>query len=395
MKRSNRIQTIQPSPTLAITAKAKALKAAGKDVISFGVGEPDFPTPQSVVDAAKRALDEGKTTYTPAAGIKVLREKIAHDYERRNRNVSWDEVLVSVGGKHALFNATQVVFDEGDKVIVPAPYWVSYPAQINLSGAEPVFIETDLVSDFKPSVAQITEALSDPAVKGLILCSPSNPSGSVFSASELKAIGDVVKTRPDVIVFFDAMYDRLVFDGEIAPDFVAVNPDLADQTLTFNGFSKTYAMTGWRLGYTIGPKDVIADMAKLQSQSTSNPTTFAQYGGLEALNLDDSVIAVMRDIFKARRDLIVGLLNEIEGVECASPGGAFYVFPNFNHFVGTKEIADDLAFAGFLLEEVGVAVVPGSAFGAPGYARMSYATSDDIIRDGVARIARALDKIRS
>lgn len=395
MKRSTRIQTIQPSPTLAITAKAKALKAEGKDVISFGVGEPDFPTPQPIVDAAKKALDEGKTTYTPAAGIKVLREKIAEDYKRRNRNVTWDQVLVSVGGKHALFNATQVVFDAGDKVVIPAPYWVSYPAQVKLCGAEPVFIDTDLDADFKPSVSQITESLSDPTVKGLILCSPSNPSGSVFSEAELKAIGDVVRTRPDVIVFFDAMYDRLFFEGEIAPDFVAANPDLEDQTLTFNGFSKTYAMTGWRLGYTIGPKDVIADMAKLQSQSTSNATTFAQYGAIEALDLDDSVIKNMRETFKGRRNLIVELLNAIDGVKCAKPGGAFYVFPDFNSFIGTDKIVDDLAFAGFLLEEVGVALVPGSAFGAPGYARMSYATSDDIIKDGVARIAQALEKIRA
>ena len=394
MKRSARINRIQPSPTLAITAKAKALKAAGEDVISFGVGEPDFPTPKPIVEAAKKALDEGKTTYTPAAGLKVLREKIALDYKRRGRDVSWDEVLVSVGGKHALFNATQVVFDADDKVIIPAPYWVSYPAQVKLSGADPIFIQTDLDTDFKPSVAQIKTFLEDPKVKGLILCSPSNPTGSVFSESELKAIGDALADRPDVIVFFDAMYDRLFFEGEIAPDFVAVNPHLASQTLTFNGFSKTYAMTGWRLGYTVGPKDVIADMAKLQSQSTSNPTTFAQYGGLEALDLDDDVIANMRGVFKGRRDLIVSLLNGIQGVNCATPGGAFYVFPDFSAFIGNSKIADDLAFAGFLLEEVGVALVPGSAFGSPGYARMSYATSEDLIKDGVSRIAIALEKLR-
>lgn len=391
MKFSERIGRVEPSPTLAITSKAKAMKADGIDVVSFGAGEPDFDTPEKVKIAAKRALDQGKTGYTPAAGIPELRAAIAGDYARRGRDIKPNEVLVSVGGKHALFNATQVLFDDGDKVIVPAPFWVSYPAQIKLAGGEPVTVSCGIEDDFKLTPAALKEALSGGDIRGLILCSPSNPTGAAYSADELKALGDVIAEYPDVVVFFDAIYDRLYYDGEIADDFVAVNPELADRTLTFNGFSKTYAMTGWRLGYTVGPAEVIAQMSKLQSQSTSNPTSFAQYGALAALSLDDSVIDGMKEAFARRRDLIVDRLNDIDGVTCARPDGAFYVFPDFGSFCGPDaRFADDLELAEYLLEEALVAVVPGSAFGAPGHLRLSYATSDDLISEGVDRIARAL-----
>ncbi len=391
MKLTSRISRVQPSPTLAIDTKAKAMKAAGVDVISFGAGEPDFNTPEAPRTAAKAALDAGHTKYIASDGLPALKAAIAADYKRRGRDVKPEQVIVSTGGKHALFNATMVLFEEGDKVVIPAPYWVSYPAQVLLADAEPVSILAGADTGFKVTPSQLEQALADPAVRGLILCSPSNPTGAVYTAEELYAIGRVVADRPDVVVFFDAMYDRLTFDEPIAADFVAVNPDLEDRTITFNGFSKTFAMTGWRLGFAIGPVKAIKAMGKLQSQSTSNATSFAQYGALAALELDDSVIEEMVIVFKRRRELIVNALNAIKGITCPTPGGAFYVFPDVSSFCGEgKRFADDMALADFLLENAKVAVVPGSAFGAPGHMRLSYATSDELILEGVKRIAEGL-----
>lgn len=391
MRFSARIDRVQPSPTLAITSKAKALKAQGVDVVSFGAGEPDFNTPSPVCEAAKTAIDEGKTRYTPAAGLNELRQAIAKDYTRRGREVTAKNVIVSTGGKFALYNATQVLFDERDRVIIPTPYWVSYPAQLKLAGAEPVFVECGADSNFKLTADALAAQLEDQSITGLILCSPSNPTGAVYSTEELKALGDVLKQHPRVTVFFDAMYDRLFYAGEIAPDLAATNPEIADRVITFNGFSKTYAMTGWRLGYTVAHETVISAMNKFQSQSTSNPTSFAQYGAMEALVLEDAVIDNMKSTFKGRRDLIVELLNDIEGVQCATPGGAFYAFPDFNHYIGEDGFSNDLAMASYLLEDAKVAVVPGSAFGAPGHLRLSYATSEDLIKEGIRRIKTALE----
>jgi aspartate aminotransferase len=391
-KFAERITRVEPSPTLAISAKAKQMLADGVDVISFSAGEPDFNTPEPIREAAKRAIDEGKTKYTPASGVAELRAAIAADYKRRGRDVEANQVVVTVGGKHALYNATQVLFDEGDKVLIPAPYWVSYPAQVRLADATPVAVETGIEAEFKLTAEQLERQLADPAVRGVILCSPSNPTGACYSPEELRALGEVLKTREDVVVFFDAIYDRLYYEGDIAPDLVALVPELAGRTVTFNGFSKTYAMTGWRLGYAVGPAEIIGQMGKLQSQSTSNATSFAQYGALAALELDDAVIDEMRQTFQRRRDLIVGRLNAIDGVECATPAGAFYVFPDFSAYVGDR-FADDLELASYLLDEAEVAVVPGSAFGAPGCLRLSYATSDALIEEGVARIADALSAL--
>lgn len=386
---SERISRVEPSPTLAISSRAKALKAQGVDVISFGAGEPDFDTPQPIVDAAKRALDEGKTRYTPAPGIPELRAAVAKDYARRGREVSADEVIITVGGKQALYNATQVLFEEGDKVVIPVPYWVSYPAQVKLAGAEPLFLESG--DDLKVSPESLREALSESGVRGLVLCSPSNPTGAAYSADELVGLGKVIADFPDVIVYFDAIYDRLVYDQEIGPDLSALVPEIADRVVTFNGFSKTYAMTGWRLGYAIADKEIIAALGKLQSQSTSNATSFAQYGALAALDLPDEEIAKMRDVFKRRRDLIVEALVSIPGVTCEVPAGAFYVFPDFGAYTGDgNRFADDLELAGYLLDDAKVAVVPGSAFGAPGHVRLSYAASDESISEGIERIKAAL-----
>ena len=394
MKLAARIQRVQPSPTLAITAKANALKAQGVDVISFGAGEPDFGTPSPVCEAAKAALDAGHTRYTPSPGIPALRQAVAQDYARRGRQVKPEQVIISTGGKFALFAATMAVFDQRDRVIVPTPYWVSYPAQLDLADAQTVFVECGAQTDFKLTADMLAEALKDETITGLILCSPSNPTGAVYSSQELAELGRVLLAHPRVTVFFDGMYDRLYYEGEIAPDLVAVVPELEGQVITFNGFSKTYAMTGWRLGYAIGPAPVIKAMDTYQSQSTSNTTTFAQYGAIEALKLDDSVINQMKDAFMARRDLLVSLLRELPHVRCNMPGGAFYAFPDFSYYTGPDSplgVKDDMELTALLLEQAKVAVVPGSSFGAEGFLRLSYATSEALIREGVARIARALN----
>ncbi len=396
MKLAARLSLIKPSPTLAITARAKALKAQGVDVISFGAGEPDFDTPRAACEAAMRALREGKTRYIDVPGLPELRAAIAADYtERRGRAVKASEVIVSTGGKQALFNAALAVFGPGDRVIVPGPYWVSYPEQLVLAEAEPVFVSCDAQTDFKLTAAMLADALkTHQGITGLVLCSPSNPTGAVYDANELEALAQVLREHPDVSVFFDAMYDRLYYDGEIAPDLVAVAPELASRVLTFNGFSKTYAMTGWRLGYAIGPEAIIKGLSALQSQSTSNATTFAQYGALAALKeVPDAEIDAMREAFRRRRDLIVAGLNAIPGVSCAMPGGAFYVFPDFSAHIGegsARGFEDDLALAAYLLDEAKVALVPGSAFGAPGFMRLSYATSDALISAGLERLRDAL-----
>lgn len=392
VKFSERIMQVEPSATLAISARAKALKNEGVDVVSFGAGEPDFDTPESVVEAAVTALREGKTRYTPASGLPALRAAIAEDYKRRGRSVAGEQVVVTVGGKQALYNATQVLFDDGDEVIVPAPYWVSYPAQLRLAGATPKIVTTGVEDRYKLVPEKLREALAGANVRGLILCSPSNPTGATYTTEELKALAEVLREFPEVVVFFDAIYDRIFYEGEVAPDLVAVAPDLEDRVITFNGFSKTYSMTGWRLGYAVGPKEVIAKMGILQSQSTSNATSFAQYGALEALKLDDESIRDRRDAFQRRRDLIVGRLQAMDGVACPSPNGAFYVFPDFGDHLAAKggRFEDDMALTKYLLEEAQVAVVPGTAFGAPGGLRLSYAMDDATIAEGLDRIEAAL-----
>ncbi|RAL21840.1 aspartate transaminase [Lujinxingia litoralis] len=393
MKLSHRIGQVEPSPTLAITARAKELKAQGIDIISFGAGEPDFDTPQPVVDAAIRALKEGKTRYTAASGLPELRQAIAQRYKSRGREVAANQVIVTVGGKQALYNATQAIFNEGDRVLIPAPYWVSYPAQLRLAGAEPVILSTRSEEDFKLTAAALRAALEQAPTRGLILCSPSNPTGATYTADELRALATVLRDFPEVVVFYDAMYDELYYQGALAPDLVASAPELEGRVITFNGFSKTFAMTGWRLGYAIGPAEVIAALGTLQSQSTSNATSFAQYGALACFELDDSLLAERRQAFMKRRDLIVGLLREIPGVICPEPTGAFYAFADFSAYIGDApgQFKSDVALSEFLLEEARVAVVPGSAFGHPGGLRLSYATGESLIQEGLRRIQQALN----
>jgi len=391
MDLSARIDRVEPSPTLSITAEANALKAEGVDVVSFSAGEPDFDTPEPVVEAAKAALDEGKTRYTASRGIVQLREAIAEDYARRGRDVTAEEIVVTVGGKQALYNATQCLFEEGDEVLVPAPYWVSYPSQLKLADAEPVAVSCGIETEFKLTPEQLDEALAGSDIRGLILCTPSNPTGATYDRSELEALGEVLTDHPEVTVLFDAMYDQLYYGGDLSPDLVDTVPELADRVVTFNGFSKAYAMTGWRLGYAIGPREAIDAMAKLQSQSTSNATTFVQYGGLAAFEVPQTLLEERRNIFERRRDLIVDKLEAIDGVDCPTPGGAFYVFPDFSAYTGQGgRFEGDFALAEHLLEEAHAAVVPGSAFGAPDHLRLSYATGDEAIVRGVNQIANAL-----
>ncbi len=393
---SKRIERVEPSPTLAVSARAKAMQEEGIDVVSFGAGEPDFDTPEPIREAAKSAIDAGKTRYTPTPGLPKLRAAIADDYQRRGRTVEADEVVVTVGGKQALYNATQVLFEEGDKVLVPAPYWVSYPAQLHLCGATPVAVETSVDGGYRLDPKTLRQRLENtPEARGLILCSPSNPTGATYTTGELEALAEVLMDYPQVTVFFDAIYDRLYYEGDIAPDLLATAPQLEDRVITFNGFSKTFAMTGWRLGYAIGPTEVIDAMGTLQSQSTSNATSFAQYGAIEALQLDDAVIESRRDAFERRRDLIVSGLDAIDGVDCPSPSGAFYVFPDFSAYTEgiSTPFDDDMALTEYLLEQAQVAVVPGSAFGAPGGLRLSYAMDSETIQKGVDRITSAIDDV--
>lgn len=381
---------------MAVTAKAQAMQARGIDVISFGAGEPDFDTPKPVVEAAKNALDAGKTRYVPSAGLPELRAAVASDYERRGRQVSSDQVVITVGGKQALYNATQVLFEDGDDVLIPAPYWVSYPAQLHLAGASPRAIPTTVDDEYKLQPQVLRQHLEQSAnPRGLILCSPANPTGVTYSTTELQALAEVLEDFPEVMVFFDAIYDRLYYEGEFAPDLVAVAPQLKDRVITFNGFSKTYAMTGWRLGYAIGPDEIIEAMGTLQSQSTSNATSFAQYGALAAFDLDDEVIGERRQAFASRRDMIVEALNNIDGVRCPTPAGAFYVFPDFSTYVDDGEFDDDLELTTYLLEEAQVAVVPGSAFGADGGLRLSYAIGAETIAEGLNRVTDAVGKLNS
>jgi len=392
MELTDRIDRVDPSPTLSITAKANALEADGVDVVSFSAGEPDFDTPRPIVEAAERALEEGKTRYAPSPGIPELREAIARDYGRRGREVEADQVVVTVGGKQALFNACQVLFEEGEEVVIPAPYWVSYPAQAKLAGGQPVHLRCGPEEEFKLDPDLLERRLRSPEARGIVLCSPSNPTGAVYDEGELRAIADVLGDHPDVAVLFDAIYDQLYYGEGLSPDLVDVAPELADRTLTFNGFSKAYAMTGWRLGYAIGPTESIEAMSKIQSQSTSGATTFVQHAALEAFELPEGLLDERRETFRRRRDRIVGRLRDLERVECTEPRGAFYAFPDVSAYVGDgRRFENDFELAEFLLEQAHTAVVPGSAFGAPGHLRFSYATSGEEIAKGLDRVGEALE----
>ena len=392
---SKRLQSIKPSPTLAIDAKAKALKAKGVDIISFGTGEPDFDTPQNIKDAAIKAINSGFTKYCPVSGTPDLKDAIIKKFkEDNNLEYTREEVMVSCGGKHSLFNLFQTIFDEGDEVIIPAPYWVSYPDMAVLAGAVPVFITTSDKNHFKVKPTEIEKVITK-KTKAFILNSPSNPTGNTYTKEELEEIADIC-IKNNLLIISDEIYEKLVYDNFKFFSIAQVSKEVKDHTIVVNGVSKAFAMTGWRIGYAAGPKEIIAAMTKMQSQSTSCPTSISLKAATEALNGDKSCLETMRVEFEKRRNYIVDRLNKINGITCLKPEGAFYVFPNISNLLektyNGKLINTDIELADYLLEEAKIAVVPGSAFGAKGFIRFSYATSMEKIVEGLNRLEAALKK---
>lgn len=388
---SDTLARVKPSPTIAVTTKAAELKAAGRDVIGLGAGEPDFDTPQNIKDAAKRAIDEGKTKYTAVDGIPELKKAICAKFERENGlKYAPSQISVGTGGKQILYNALIATCNPGDEVIIPAPYWVSYPDMVLLAGGTPVPVVATLENDFKITAAQLEAAIT-PKTKWFIFNSPSNPTGAGYSHDELKALTDVLMRHPQVWIMSDDMYEHLVFDDFEFVTPAQIEPGLYDRTLTCNGVSKAYAMTGWRIGYAAGPVELIKAMAKVQSQSTSNPCSVSQYAALEGLTGPQEFLTENKVLFQRRRDLVVSMLNTCPGITCPKPEGAFYVYPDIAGCIGKTSaggahIVDDEAFATALLEETGVAVVFGAAFGLSPNFRVSYATSDEALREACTRI---------
>ncbi|MDI3335287.1 pyridoxal phosphate-dependent aminotransferase [Defluviimonas aestuarii] len=388
---SDTLARVKPSPTIAVTTKAQELKAAGRDVIGLGAGEPDFDTPDNIKAAAKRAIDEGKTKYTAVDGIPELKKAICAKFEREN-GLSYkpNQITVGTGGKQTLYNALMATLNPGDEVIIPAPYWVSYPDMVLLAGGTPVPVACGIESQFKLTPAQLEAAIT-PKTKWFIFNSPSNPTGAGYSRDELKALTDVLMRHPHVWVMSDDMYEHLVFDDFEFVSPAQVEPGLYDRTLTCNGVSKAYAMTGWRIGYAAGPVELIKAMGTIQSQSTSNPSSVSQYAAVEALNGPQDFLAENKVTFQRRRDLVVSMLNQAKGINCPRPEGAFYVYPDISDCIGKTsaggtKITDDEAFATALLEETGVAVVFGAAFGVSPNFRVSYATSDAALEEACRRI---------
>ncbi len=388
---SNRVQKVKPSPTLAITAKAAELRAAGKDVIGLGAGEPDFDTPDHIKAAAIEAINAGFTKYTPVDGTASLKAAVIDKYKRDNAlEYRPDEILVSCGGKQSFYNLCQAIINPGDEVVIPAPYWVSYPDMVLLADGVPVIVEGGIEQRFKITAEQLDQAITD-RTRLFVINSPSNPTGVAYTKDELASLGDVLRRYPDVIIATDDMYEHILWSEEPFSNILMVCPDLRDRTLVLNGVSKAYSMTGWRIGYAGGPTEIIKAMKKIQSQSTSNPTSIAQVAAEAALNGDQSCIDVMLKAFKERHDYVVKALNEIDGVTCLEGDGTFYAFPNAREAINRRAgIEDDLQLAEFLINEGGVAVVPGTAFGAPGNFRVSFATSMENLKTAIERIANAL-----
>ncbi|MBM2323564.1 MULTISPECIES: pyridoxal phosphate-dependent aminotransferase [Marivita] len=388
---SDTLARVSPSPTVAVSQKAMELKAAGHDVIGLGAGEPDFDTPDNIKAAAIAAIEAGKTKYTAVDGIPEVKQAICAKFKRENGlDYSPSQVAVSTGGKQVLYNALLATLNPGDEVIIPAPYWVSYPDMVRLGGGEPVIVETTLEDGFRIS-PEALEAAITPKTKWFIFNSPSNPTGAGYGHNQLKALTDVLMRHPHVWVMTDDMYEHLAYDGFQFCTPAQVEAGLYDRTLTVNGVSKSYAMTGWRIGYAAGPEHLIAAMRKLQSQSTTNPCSISQWATVEALNGPQEFLAERNEAFRKRRDLVVSGLNACEGITCAIPEGAFYVYPSIAGCIGKTSaggtlIDTDEAFATALLEEHGVAVVFGAAFGLSPYFRVSYATSDEALSEACRRI---------
>lgn len=390
---SDALARVKPSATIAVTNKARELAAAGRDVIGLGAGEPDFDTPEHIKAAAKAAIDAGRTKYTAVDGIPELKAAICAKFKRENGlDYAPNQITVGTGGKQVLYNALVATLNPGDEVIIPAPYWVSYPDMVLMAGGEPVAVEAGVETGFKITPAQLEAAIT-PRTKWFIFNSPSNPTGAGYTAAELKGLTDVLMRHPHVWVMTDDMYEHIAYPPFVFATPAQVEPGLYDRTLTCNGVSKAYAMTGWRIGYAGGPAPLIGAMGKVQSQSTSNPSSISQWAAVAALEGPQDYIAESREAFRRRRDLVCGHLNQIEGVTCPVPEGAFYVYPSIKGLIGRRTpggvvIADDEVFTTQLLEAEGVAVVQGAAFGASPCFRISYATSDAVLEEACARIRR-------
>ncbi len=394
---SQRISQVGASPTLALTARAKQLKAQGVDVISLAAGEPDFDTPQHIKEAAWEALQKGLTKYTPTAGIPELREAVAEKLERENGlKYSPSQIIITCGAKQALYSALQVLCDPGDEVIIPAPYWVTYPEQARLAEAEPVIVETQASNNFKLQPDELKKVLT-PRSKVLILNSPNNPSGAVYTEEELARIAEVC-LEAGLWILSDEVYEKMVYDGRKHVSIASISEEVKRKTIVINALSKTYSMTGWRIGYAAGPMDVISAMNRLQSHSVSHPASFAQYAAVAALKGDQSCVEEMVQAFARRRKLILELMDSIPELECSPPEGAFYVFPRVVNVWSSlwqgKPVEDSITLCQYLLEEAKVAAIPGSAFGAEHHIRISYAASEEDIERGMERIRDALTRLR-
>lgn len=396
MELSKRVQAIKPSPTLAVTARAAKLKAEGKDIIGLGAGEPDFDTPQHIKDAAIAAINRGFTKYTAVGGTPSLKQAIIAKFKRDN-NLEYTprQILVSCGGKQSFFNLALALINPGNEVIIPAPYWVSYPDIVLIAEGKPVIVPAGIAQNFKMTAAQLAAAIT-PKTRLVVINSPSNPSGAVYSLEELRALGEVLRQHPQVLIATDDMYEHIALQDEKFVNILNACPDLYPRTIVLNGVSKSYAMTGWRIGYAGGPEHLITAMENVQSQSTSNPTSISQVAAEAALNGNQDCIKPMLRAFRERHLFIVDALNSIPGIHCVSSGGAFYAFPDVREAIARlhqKNIiqeASDVALSEYLLEQAGVAIVPGSAFGSEGYIRLSFATSMENLQNAMARISRAL-----
>ncbi len=396
MSLSRRVQAIKPSPTLAVTARAAKLKAEGKDIIGLGAGEPDFDTPQHIKDAAIAAINKGFTKYTAVGGTPSLKQAIIAKFKRDNGfDYTAKQILVSCGGKQSFFNLALAVINPGDEVIIPAPYWVSYPDIVIIAEGKPVIVQAGIEQGFKLTAAQLEAAIT-PKTKMVVINSPSNPSGGVYTLEELRALGEVLRKHPGILIATDDMYEHIALTDEKFVNILNACPDLYDRTMVLNGVSKAYAMTGWRIGYAAGPEAIITAMENVQSQSTSNPTSISQVAAEAALNGDQGCITPMLKAFRERHEFVVNGLNAIPGLKCIKAGGAFYAFPDAReaiatlHRKGTIAEATDIALSEYLLVNAGVAVVPGSAFGSEGYIRLSFATSMENLQNALSRIAAAL-----
>ena len=395
---SDSLKRIKPSPTIAVTQKARELKASGKDVIGLGAGEPDFDTPDNIKEAAIKAIKDGDTKYTAVDGTQILKEAIVNKFKRENNlDYTIDQITVGAGGKHVIYNLMMATLNKGDEVLIPAPYWVSYPDIVLLAGATPVAVECSEEQDFKITAKDLESKITN-NTKWLIINSPSNPTGSTYSEQEIKNLSQVLKRNPHVNILSDDIYEHITYGG-FKFFTIAQIPELKNRVVTMNGVSKSYAMTGWRIGYAAGPIEIIKAISKIQSQSTTNPSSISQAAAVEALNGNQDFISIRAKAFEERRDFVVNTLNSINGIKCLKPDGAFYVFPSCKNLIGKKDIngkkiENDTDFVQSLLENNGVAVVQGSAFGLEGYFRISYATSMDNLKRALKKISDFCESLK-